>query len=166
MNYIVQRFFYLNPNKGLILYYKIRILLLEYFFFSLGYVDAGMKTALHLREYEDVLNNEDIYSLLALASCANRAFGTCSKAFIKLESLEELTEQEREEYQELAMDIFVKYSPKVKNGWKLIKFIKTINTLIQMDLSNLLNCKGSYLTNMIFFPLQNSPSKNLNRKNS
>ena len=73
-----------------------------------------MKTALHLREYEDVLNNEDIYSLLALASCANRAFGTCSKAFIKLESLEELTEQEREEYQELAMDIFVKYSPKVK----------------------------------------------------
>jgi WD repeat-containing protein 35 len=33
---------------------------------------------------------EDIYSLLALASCANRAFGTCSRAFIKLESLEEL----------------------------------------------------------------------------
>ena len=42
-----------------------------------------------------------------------RAFGTCSKAFIKLEGLEELTEEEREEYQELAMDIFVKYSPKV-----------------------------------------------------
>ena len=43
-----------------------------------------------------------------------RAFGTCSKAFIKLEGLEELTEEEREEYQELAMDIFVKYSPKVE----------------------------------------------------
>ena len=37
-----------------------------------GYVDAAMKTALHLREYEDILNNEDIYSLLALSSCANR----------------------------------------------------------------------------------------------
>ena len=50
---------------------------------------------------------------MALSSCANRAFGTCSKAFIKLEALEELSQEEREEYQELAMDIFVKYSPKV-----------------------------------------------------
>ena len=29
-----------------------------------GYVDAAMKTALHLRDYEDILNIEDIYSLL------------------------------------------------------------------------------------------------------
>ena len=77
-----------------------------------GYVDAAMKTALHLRDYEELLNNEDIYCLLALSSCANRAFGTCSKAFIKLEALEDLTAEAREEYQELAMDIFVKYSPK------------------------------------------------------
>ena len=84
-----------------------------------GYVDAAMKTALHLREYEDMLNNEDIYCLLALSSCANRAFGTCSKAFIKLEALEELGEEEREEYQELAMDIFVKYSPKVYSTNKI-----------------------------------------------
>lgn len=27
-------------------------------------MDAAMKTALHLREYEDILNLEDIYSLL------------------------------------------------------------------------------------------------------
>ena len=38
------------------------------------------------------------------------------QAFIKLEALEELTEEEREEYQELAMDIFVKYSPKVRSA--------------------------------------------------
>ena len=31
-----------------------------------GFVDAAMKTALHLRDYEDILNQEDIYSLLAL----------------------------------------------------------------------------------------------------
>ena len=37
-----------------------------------GFVDAAMKTALHLRDYEDILNQEDIYSLLALSSCANR----------------------------------------------------------------------------------------------
>ena len=77
-----------------------------------GFVDAAMKTALHLRDYEDILNQEDIYSLLALSSCANRAFGTTSRAFIKLESLEELSPQQREEYEELAMDIFVKHAPK------------------------------------------------------
>ena len=77
-----------------------------------GFVDAAMKTALHLRDYEDILNQEDIYSLLALSSCANRAFGTTSRAFIKLESLEELSPQQRDEYEELAMDIFVKHAPK------------------------------------------------------
>jgi len=77
-----------------------------------GFVDAAMKTALNLRDYDDVLNAEDVYCLLALASTANRAFGTCSKAFIKLESLEELTEEQRSEYEELAMDIFIKQAPK------------------------------------------------------
>ena len=68
------------------------------------------------RDYEDILSQEDIYSLLALSSCANRAFGTTSRAFIKLESLEELSPQQREEYEELAMDIFVKHSPKDSRG--------------------------------------------------
>lgn len=77
-----------------------------------GYVDAAMKTALHLREYEDILETEDIYCILALASCANRAFGTCSKAFIRLESLEKIPEGKRLEYEALAMDIFTKYTPK------------------------------------------------------
>merc|ERR1712029_1164662 len=76
------------------------------------FVDAAMKTALHLRDYEDTLDPEDIYSLLALASCANRQFGTCSRAFIRLESLEGVDDGTREEYEELAMDIFVKQAPK------------------------------------------------------
>ena len=33
-------------------------------FFETGYVDAAMKTALHLREYEDIIDPVDIYSLL------------------------------------------------------------------------------------------------------
>jgi WD repeat-containing protein 35 len=52
-----------------------------------------MKTALHLREYEDILETEDIYCILALASCASKAFGTCSKAFIRLESLEKVIDK-------------------------------------------------------------------------
>jgi WD repeat-containing protein 35 len=56
-----------------------------------GYVDAAMKTSLALRNYEDFLHAEDVYCLLALASCANRAFQTCSKAFIKLESLKDVS---------------------------------------------------------------------------
>jgi len=56
-----------------------------------GLVDAAMKTALHLQEYDDLLDPEDVYCILALASCANRAFGTCSKAFIRLETLHQVS---------------------------------------------------------------------------
>lgn len=38
--------------------------LLELNFRLAGYFDAAMKTALHLREYEDKLDPADIYSLL------------------------------------------------------------------------------------------------------
>ncbi|KAM4772218.1 WD repeat-containing protein 35 [Rhinophrynus dorsalis] len=77
-----------------------------------GYVDAAMKTALHLRDYEDIIPAVEIYSLLALCSCANRAFGTCSKAFIKLESLETLSSEQRQQYEDLALEIFTKHNPK------------------------------------------------------
>ncbi|XP_073481441.1 WD repeat-containing protein 35 isoform X2 [Aquarana catesbeiana] len=77
-----------------------------------GYVDAAMRTALHLRDYEDIIPAVEIYSLLALCACANRAFGTCSKAFIKLESLETLSPEQRQQYEDLALEIFTKHSPK------------------------------------------------------
>lgn len=54
----------------------------------------------------------DIYSLLAVCSAANRAFGTCSQAFIKLESLESLDPEQRQAYEDLALEIFTKHSPK------------------------------------------------------
>ncbi|WAR17526.1 WDR35-like protein [Mya arenaria] len=75
-----------------------------------GYVDLAMKTALGLRDYEDVLDPADIYSLLALTSTANRAFRICSNAFIKLETLETLTPDHRQQYEELALEIFTKAS--------------------------------------------------------
>ena len=77
-----------------------------------GARDAAMKTALHLRDYEAILPLADVYSLLALSSCANSAFSTTSKAFIRLESLPDATAEERQAYEDLAMEIFMKYSPK------------------------------------------------------
>ena len=54
----------------------------------------------------------EIYSLLAICAAANRAFGTCSQAFIKLESLESLDPEQRQLYEDLALEIFTKYTPK------------------------------------------------------
>ena len=77
-----------------------------------GYVDAAMKTALVLRDYEDVIGAVKIYSLLALTACSNRSFGTASKAFIRLESEETFSANQRKNYEELALEIFTKHSPK------------------------------------------------------
>ncbi|XP_005179364.1 WD repeat-containing protein 35 [Musca domestica] len=76
-----------------------------------GIVHSAVITALRLRDYDDVLKPEDIYSLLALASCADRSFGTCSRAFIKLESLSELPEETLKEFEDLAINIFSKNEP-------------------------------------------------------
>lgn len=76
-----------------------------------GLIHSAVFTTMQLRDYEDVLNVEDIYCLLALASCADRSFGTCSKAFIKLESLDTIPEQRRIEYEELAVNIFSQHEP-------------------------------------------------------
>ncbi|GAB6028434.1 WD repeat-containing protein 35 [Chamberlinius hualienensis] len=77
-----------------------------------GHYDLAMKTAVQLQNYESILNKEEIYLLLALASSANRAFGVCSKAFTKLESLECIPNDRRETYEKLATDIFTSFPPK------------------------------------------------------
>ncbi|XP_049547434.1 WD repeat-containing protein 35 [Anopheles darlingi] len=77
-----------------------------------GLLHSAVITTLRLREYEDVLDVEVLYALLALASCADRSFGTCSKAFIKLESIETISETRRQQYEELAINIFTRYEPK------------------------------------------------------
>ncbi|XP_030575104.1 WD repeat-containing protein 35 isoform X3 [Archocentrus centrarchus] len=77
-----------------------------------GYLENAMRTALHLREYEDMIPPVEIYSLLAICAAANNAFGTCSQAFIKLESLESLDPEQRQLYEDLALEIFTKHTPK------------------------------------------------------
>lgn len=77
-----------------------------------GLMHSAVLSSLRLRDYEDVLSVEKIYSLIALASCADRSFGTCSKAFIKLEGLESISDLKRQEYEELAVNILSRYEPK------------------------------------------------------
>jgi WD repeat-containing protein 35 len=52
-----------------------------------GDIEGAMRSALRLREYEDVLEGEGVYSLVALVALHNRHYGQASRAFIKLEDL-------------------------------------------------------------------------------
>ncbi|XP_047144990.1 WD repeat-containing protein 35 isoform X1 [Hydra vulgaris] len=77
-----------------------------------GYPSSALKTVMHLRDYDDIIDPVDAYSLIALIACANEAFDVCSKSFIKLELLESLTEEQRNQYEELALKIFTRHNPK------------------------------------------------------
>lgn len=70
-----------------------------------------MKSAIRLTEFELDMDPKKIYSLLALAAYYNKSFKECARAFVKLENLETNTEEDRERYQSLAAQIFVKNPP-------------------------------------------------------
>ena len=55
-----------------------------------------MKTAMRLIEYEKELQTKDVYSLVALSCYFNECYKECSKAFVKLERLQDITEKETE----------------------------------------------------------------------
>lgn len=76
-----------------------------------GIVHSAVVTALRLKEYDDILKVEDVYGVLALASCADRSFGICSRAFMKLESIENQPEDIKLEYIEVAANIFSQHEP-------------------------------------------------------
>ncbi|XP_012869217.1 PREDICTED: WD repeat-containing protein 35 [Dipodomys ordii] len=137
-----------------------------------GYVDTALKTALHLRDYEDIIPAVEIYSLLALCACACRAFGTCSKAFIKLESLDSLTAEQKQQYEDLALEIFTKHIPKdnrkselnsiLEGGeGKLPTCIATGSPIIEYQFWMCKVCKhyvlAQEITNYSFCPLCHSP---------
>ena len=66
----------------------------------------------HLIEFDDILDTELTNSILALAASASKAYGTCSRAFIKLESSETIPEKDKKRYEDLALSIFVKCNPR------------------------------------------------------
>ena len=69
------------------------------------------KTALRLAEYELELDTKKVYSLIATTSFYFRNYKECSKAFVKLEGLPENSDEEKDRYQELAVNIFTRYPP-------------------------------------------------------
>lgn len=44
----------------------------------------------------------------ALCACLTKAFATCSKAFIKLENLPDISSEEQSAFEKLAVEIFTK----------------------------------------------------------
>ncbi|KAL0485363.1 WD repeat-containing protein [Acrasis kona] len=73
-------------------------------------VDA-LNTSLRLTEYEDVLGARELYSVLALTGYFAHDFKTCSRAFMKLETLQG-SDEDKIKFQSLAVDIFTKYPPR------------------------------------------------------
>ena len=69
-----------------------------------------MCTAMRLVDYEDILDPVDIYSLIAIASYYAKHYGQCSKAFIRLETLD-LPEAETKKFADLALKIFMVNRP-------------------------------------------------------
>lgn len=65
--------------------------------------------ALVLRDYEDYIPPQQIYSLLALSSAVCESYGWCSKAFIRLESLDGVDEEETQQYGNTALEIFTRW---------------------------------------------------------
>jgi len=54
----------------------------------LGDFHLALQTSLTLRNYEDMLNIEQVYSIIALAAIANGSFNIASRAFMKLETID------------------------------------------------------------------------------
>ena len=76
--------------------------------FYTGQLTNAVITSLKLMEYEDILGESVIYSLIALVSLHAGYYETCSKAFLKLECLED---ENLQQYQDLALQIFTNNKP-------------------------------------------------------
>lgn len=76
-----------------------------------GSLIGALAAAYRLQDYEDVIPEVDIYCLLALAAYMTSNFDTCSKAFMKLESMVSISDSRRLGFQELALDIFSLHPP-------------------------------------------------------
>ena len=73
-----------------------------------GQFEYARRTSLILQDYEDLLEPVDIYSFIAIACYYSRHYGRCSKAFMKLESIPEMSREQLDSYSDLATSIFVK----------------------------------------------------------
>ena len=76
--------------------------------------EYARRTASVLAEhFEDILDPAELYSLLALASYHSRHYGTCSRAFARLEAL---SSPSASAYADLATEIFTRHPPRDPGG--------------------------------------------------
>jgi WD repeat-containing protein 35 len=74
--------------------------------------EEAARTALRLADYEDILDTQTIYSIIALTSYYNKFFNQCSKAFIKLESSPDINPEMQTKFGNLALRIFTLNLPR------------------------------------------------------
>lgn len=84
-----------------------------------GQHEQAMKTSLRLAEYEDILDTQTIYSLIALTTYYNKFFAHCSRAFIKLEASNDVSDEMRTKFADLALSIFTRNAPRDPTGHML-----------------------------------------------
>eukprot|EP01107_Rhizomastix_libera_P005097 TRINITY_DN1832_c0_g1_i1.p1 TRINITY_DN1832_c0_g1~~TRINITY_DN1832_c0_g1_i1.p1 ORF type:complete len:836 (+),score=248.88 TRINITY_DN1832_c0_g1_i1:50-2509(+) len=79
--------------------------------FYKGFIDASMKTSMRLVEYEDILSPKVVFSLIALTAYYNKHYLQSSRALTRLETMEDLTDDEKSLYFDLSFAIFTKHPP-------------------------------------------------------
>lgn len=77
-----------------------------------GQYFEAMRTSLNLVDYDDYIDVEKIFILIAISSFACKNYYICSKAFLKLESCESIPKEQRVKYTDLAFEIFTQNIPK------------------------------------------------------
>jgi WD repeat-containing protein 35 len=77
-----------------------------------GQAEAAARTAARLSDYDDLVPPDRAEAIAALASYAAARYGSCSRAFVKLESMPTLTAEQKEEYRRVALSIFLLHPPR------------------------------------------------------
>ncbi|CDS38237.1 WD repeat containing protein 35 [Echinococcus multilocularis] len=78
----------------------------------LGLFEQALRTAILLRDYDDIFDARKIHSIIALCAVKSGAFATASKAFMKLQNLPGWSTFERQKLDDLIFEIFTRYPPK------------------------------------------------------
>ncbi|CEG49203.1 WD40 repeat protein [Plasmopara halstedii] len=81
-----------------------------------GNIEQALHTSLKLSAYEDLLDEREIYSLIALTAFYTKQFEQCSKAFVKLETLPASSEKELVAISDLALKIFTTAQLKLQDS--------------------------------------------------
>jgi len=98
-----------NPWRGAEAYHLF--LLVQRLLYK-GDNEAAMRASLRLADYDDILDTQTVYSLIALCTYYAKYFMQCSKAFIKLEASPDISEGMRAKFEDLALRIFTRNPPR------------------------------------------------------